>query len=405
MPAYHCGITPRGILYVQPGWLSARLSGYQGSSGSCGRKVQHPATMLRRGGGGRRSTAAAVLFLLLASLQSTWGLRLTKVTIPAYKIRSEMALLECGHELEGDRLYSVKWYKDNEEFYRYVPRAVPHQHSYKVEGIRVDHQQSDSTKVFLRTVTLKSSGVYRCEVSAEAPSFSSVSGEGRMEVVYLPKEDPRIGGEDKSYQAGEIINLNCTASKSYPPATLRWYVNDRPADPSWVIAKDPVTHGLHGLASSAIGLRFQVQPHHFLPQGGGGPEGRGGGERAIRIRCVATISALFWEGDRERSVVESRQQLQGQGGAPRAAERASHQAAATASDAAASPDFSPDTASAALSPVIDNRETLLLVRGSAGLLEAAPGLLVLCLLLCLSVASTSSLTASARTSRGQHIHT
>lgn len=39
---------------------------------------------------------------------------------------------------EGETLYSVKWYKDNEEFYRYVPRAHPPQHSYKVDGIRVD---------------------------------------------------------------------------------------------------------------------------------------------------------------------------------------------------------------------------------------------------------------------------
>lgn len=37
-----------------------------------------------------------------------------------------------------ETLYSVKWYKDNEEFYRYVPKANPPQNSYKVEGIRVD---------------------------------------------------------------------------------------------------------------------------------------------------------------------------------------------------------------------------------------------------------------------------
>lgn len=46
---------------------------------------------------------------------------------------------------EGDKfyeaseaLYSVKWYKDNEEFYRYLPKSNPPQHSYRVEGIRVD---------------------------------------------------------------------------------------------------------------------------------------------------------------------------------------------------------------------------------------------------------------------------
>lgn len=40
---------------------------------------------------------------------------------------------------EDEKLYSVKWYKDNEEFYRYVPRANPPQRIYSnVEGVRVD---------------------------------------------------------------------------------------------------------------------------------------------------------------------------------------------------------------------------------------------------------------------------
>lgn len=79
------------------------------------------------------------------------------------------------------------------------------------------HKLSDSTKVYLKNISLKASGLYRCEVSAgiintlkglymnnsfyafvfsflyvdhnsfifftEAPSFSSVQGEGHMQVV------------------------------------------------------------------------------------------------------------------------------------------------------------------------------------------------------------------------------
>ncbi|KAK6638281.1 hypothetical protein RUM44_008710 [Polyplax serrata] len=106
-----------------------------------------------------------------------------KVSIPGYKLRGEMAILECDYELDGEVLYAVKWYKDNEEFYRFVPKSNPPQHSYKVDGIKVDHQLSDSKQVVLRGVNLKSSGLYRCEVSAEAPSFSSAQDEGRMDVV------------------------------------------------------------------------------------------------------------------------------------------------------------------------------------------------------------------------------
>lgn len=43
--------------------------------------------------------------------------------------------------------------------------------------------QSNSKKVYLKGVTLKSTGVYRCEVSAEEPDFKTVTGEGKLEVI------------------------------------------------------------------------------------------------------------------------------------------------------------------------------------------------------------------------------
>lgn len=42
---------------------------------------------------------------------------------------------------------------------------------------------SNSKTVVLQSVTLNTSGVFRCEVSAEAPSFTSAQSEARMEVV------------------------------------------------------------------------------------------------------------------------------------------------------------------------------------------------------------------------------
>uniref|UniRef100_A0A1B0DRA7 Uncharacterized protein n=1 Tax=Phlebotomus papatasi TaxID=29031 RepID=A0A1B0DRA7_PHLPP len=91
---------------------------------------------------------------------------------------------EVADDSGRETLYSVKWYKDNEEFYRFVPRASPPQHSYKVDGIKVAHEHSNSSRVSLRNVNIKSSGLYRCEVSGEAPNFSSVQGEGYMEIVW-----------------------------------------------------------------------------------------------------------------------------------------------------------------------------------------------------------------------------
>ncbi|XP_075225714.1 uncharacterized protein LOC142326865 [Lycorma delicatula] len=212
-------------------------------------------------------------FLLASIFPQGRTLRLIGINVPSHVRRGEMVVLQCQYDLQKDRLYSATWYKDHEEFYRYVPKSSPSQHSYPMEGINLDLKQSDNQQVFLRDVSLKASGLYRCEVSAEAPSFTSVSSEAKMEVYALPQEPPQITGEQKVYQVGDIINLNCTSAQSYPPAKLRWYVNDVQVGPDY----ESVAAQQHGLMTTVVGLKLRVGPGHFS-----------GGR--LQVRCVATIS-------------------------------------------------------------------------------------------------------------------
>lgn len=50
----------------------------------------------------------------------TKHLTLQGVEVPVYKFRGEDAQLECQYDRGTDPLYSVKWYKDDNEFYRLV---------------------------------------------------------------------------------------------------------------------------------------------------------------------------------------------------------------------------------------------------------------------------------------------
>ncbi|CAK9796722.1 hypothetical protein ANTPLA_LOCUS940 [Anthophora plagiata] len=80
-----------------------------------------------------------VVFKTLFSLSvAVAGLKLLRINVPAYSFRGESAQLECRYDLEADKLYSITWYKDHEEFYRYVPRGEPTKHRYPVEGVKVD---------------------------------------------------------------------------------------------------------------------------------------------------------------------------------------------------------------------------------------------------------------------------
>ena len=87
---------------------------------------------------------------------------------------------------------------------------------------------SSAGRVLLTSVTLASSGHYRCETSAEAPSFSSVSGSGNMEVVSLPRHRPVINGGQSNYRPGDLVDVNCTSAASKPAAQIKWFINDKP---------------------------------------------------------------------------------------------------------------------------------------------------------------------------------
>lgn len=60
------------------------------------------------------------------------------VKVPAYIFMGDSVQLFCDYDMQMDKLYSVTWYKDNEEFYRYVPTSNHLKHSFNMDGITVD---------------------------------------------------------------------------------------------------------------------------------------------------------------------------------------------------------------------------------------------------------------------------
>lgn len=58
--------------------------------------------------------------------------------VPSPTILGESVELTCSYELDNEQLYSVKWYKNDVEFYRYVPNDWPPGQFLPLPGIRVD---------------------------------------------------------------------------------------------------------------------------------------------------------------------------------------------------------------------------------------------------------------------------
>ena len=79
--------------------------------------------------------------------------------------------------------------------------------------------------MILVNVTLSSTGRYRCEVSTEAPMFSTESKYGDLLVVILPSNPPVIMGGQHEYSPGDFVHLNCSSHDSKPAADLTWRIN------------------------------------------------------------------------------------------------------------------------------------------------------------------------------------
>ncbi|KAJ9598387.1 hypothetical protein L9F63_010909, partial [Diploptera punctata] len=236
---------------------------------------------------------------------SAISLRMSEVRIPMHIVKGQEARLECHFDLEGEALYSVKWYKDGSEFFRYVPRDQPPVQLFNLPGVSVEMLNSTPSQVILKSVSLASTGRYRCEVSAEAPSFQTVSDHGDMTIVALPEDGPRISGGRPRYQIGDIVSVNCTSGRSKPAAQLMWFINGEQANSSFLRGPETVYTGREGLETSILGLEFRVTPKHFH---------RGD----MKLKCLATIATVYWksneesvEGDKPQKapVLESRESV------------------------------------------------------------------------------------------------
>ena len=75
------------------------------------------------------------------------SIKLKNVQIPPHAIRGSDVKLECLYDMEGDKLYSIKWYRNGHEFYRYIPTDTPNTAIFDGNGIKVDV----SVKEFLHT--------------------------------------------------------------------------------------------------------------------------------------------------------------------------------------------------------------------------------------------------------------
>lgn len=80
-------------------------------------------------------------------LSADWArsLRGVRLDVPEAVLTGDTAKLVCDYDLEEDALYSIKWYRGDDEFYRYVPKESPPSRVFPLPGINVDVSISHNT--------------------------------------------------------------------------------------------------------------------------------------------------------------------------------------------------------------------------------------------------------------------
>ena len=66
------------------------------------------------------------------------SLKITNFYVPPTSFAGDSIKFLCLYDLENDKLYSLKWYKNETEFYRYVPKEKNKIQIFPIPEIKLD---------------------------------------------------------------------------------------------------------------------------------------------------------------------------------------------------------------------------------------------------------------------------
>jgi hypothetical protein len=187
--------------------------------------------------------------------------------------------LGCDYTLEEDTLHSIKWYRDNNEFFRYQQdnQSIS---IYPLAGLNVD-SYSSKTHIIVKNVSLETSGNYKCEVSGGGPRYPTAVLNSQVVVVELPKSGPSISGVQARYTLGDEVSATCWSAYSHPEPVFKWWINDSAADPAIVrsMQDGPAAH-----------LRFKIKENHL-------------NGNSLRLKCTVEILDVYWMSSEEEAKI------------------------------------------------------------------------------------------------------
>ncbi|KAG5882644.1 hypothetical protein JTB14_025117 [Gonioctena quinquepunctata] len=226
------------------------------------------------------------IFTICALCRDCLSLKEVRVDVPAAVIRGHDAILKCFFDTEGDKLYSVKWYHESAEFYRFAPSKIHPIKQFNIKGFNVNEDKSNATQVTLEHVTSSMSGKFSCEVTVDQPSFYTDMKTASLQVVDPPENNMSITGAKARYKLGDYLKATCTAGRSDPAVNLTWHRNGRPVEAHQVHKYKKNIEGNY--TSSYSTIRFKIVEPLFE-------------NGLLKLRCSASLMNV-WFRSAEKSI-------------------------------------------------------------------------------------------------------
>ncbi|XP_065082408.1 uncharacterized protein LOC135704818 [Ochlerotatus camptorhynchus] len=216
-------------------------------------------------------------------------LQLTEIVVPDVVDVRDTPTLSCSYDMGNHKLNSVKWYKDEQEFFRYSPMMEQNVMTFPVDGATVMSRSPEHfcnrfmCSIQLQKLNIKSSGLYRCEISGDSPEFKLAHGIGNMTVAVLPQYDPIINGLQHNYALEDFVVANCSSDMSSPPARLYWFIDERIVPSDYLQPQQETTIENDGfiLRYRTLEIRFHIDETRL-----GKIKGK------LTLRCLARIDAF-----------------------------------------------------------------------------------------------------------------
>ncbi|XP_071522476.1 uncharacterized protein [Panulirus ornatus] len=224
------------------------------------------------------------LLLLLGLAAKAGCLRVSGVLVPPVVVSGSTVQLMCNYEHTTDRpdpLYSVKWYRDVNQFYEFIPKRNPPIRVYPLPNINVDKSRSSRESVTLTGVTRETSGAFRCEVMGDKPYFETDDHAVNMTVVDVPSWGPELRGvvHGARVRPHELMVARCVVGHSDPPAAITWTINN--------LVPPPHAHLQRSLQRDQRGRHMQVSELKVMVTKASFRRG------AMTLSCEVRVSNVF----------------------------------------------------------------------------------------------------------------